>query len=251
MTCLEKYLQIYPGDAEDIIRQRCPDMERIADIPVWCDGDRCADCWNRESPGTEPTADEVPHIRDSGTRQEFSTGAVRDMGGKEKGRCDLLPLDVVGAVMDDGLLGCLADFKEHGDALSLEEALKMFTRIRGWDLPTMILEVSKHFAEGAEKYSENNWMKGIPLKSYLNSSVRHYLKWKRGDNDEPHDRAFCWNVICAIWTCKHKPELNDYVPKECPVCESAMAENEMDCSNCRVHVFDPDEFLCEHEEEWE
>jgi hypothetical protein len=116
--------------------------------------------------------------------------------------------------MNDGLFYCLEMFKEHGDALSLEEALKMFMQVRQWDFPTMLLEVSKHFAEGAEKYSENNWMKGIPLKSYLNSSVRHYLKYLRGDKDEPHDRAFCWNILCAIWTCKHKPELNDYHKEE-------------------------------------
>ena len=33
-------------------------------------------------------------IKDSGERKEFSTGAVRDIQ-EGKGRCDLLPLDVV------------------------------------------------------------------------------------------------------------------------------------------------------------
>jgi hypothetical protein len=94
----------------------------------------------------------------------------------------------------------------------------------------MLLELSKHFAEGAEKYSEDNWMKGIPLKSYLNSAVRHYLKWLRGDKDEFHDRAFCWNIICACWTCIHKPELNDY---------AAVKKSD----------FDPDSLMGEYEEE--
>ena len=265
MTYKEKLMLIHPGavDADACGGcYGCPgDYSELNDVGLPagecdCSEEVCTRCWNREIPTTEPTADEVPHIRDSGTRQEFSTGAVRDMGGKEKGRCDLLPLDVVGVVMNDGLLHCLEMFKEHGDALSLEEALKMFTQIRGWDLPTMILEVSKHFAEGAEKYSENNWMKGIPLKSYLNSSVRHYLKWVRGDKDEFHDRAFCWNVICAIWTCEHKPELNDYGKHwVCPVCGTVLPESEDECPHCKVWVkkqdFDPDDFLCEHEEEWE
>ena len=52
--------------------------------------------------------------------------------------------------------------------------------------------------------------KGIPLSRFVDSGVRHYLKWLRGDKDEPHDRAFCWNILCCIWTCIHKPELNDY-----------------------------------------
>ena len=34
-------------------------------------------------------------IADSGERREFGTGAVRDMASK--GRCDLLPWDVIGS----------------------------------------------------------------------------------------------------------------------------------------------------------
>jgi hypothetical protein len=78
----------------------------------------------------------------------------------------------------------------------------------------MFLEVAIHFEEGAKKYGENNWQKGIPVHCYIDSAVRHYLKFLRGDKDEPHDRAFCWNILCAIWTCKHKPELNEYAQKD-------------------------------------
>ena len=63
---------------------------------------------------------------------------------------------------------------------------------------------------GALKYGENNWQKGIPTHCYVDSAVRHYLKFLRGDKDEPHDRAFIWNLLCCIWTCEHMPELNDY-----------------------------------------
>lgn len=82
------------------------------------------------------------------------------------------------------------------------------------DAFTMLLEVAKHFEEGCKKYGENNWQKGIPTHCYIDSAVRHYLKYLRGDKNEPHDRAFCWNILCAIWTCKHKPELNDYAKQE-------------------------------------
>ena len=37
-------------------------------------------------------------IKDSGNRREFSTGAVRDMA-EGKGRCDLLPLDVIAHIL--------------------------------------------------------------------------------------------------------------------------------------------------------
>jgi hypothetical protein len=25
------------------------------------------------------------------------------------------------------------------------------------------------------------------------------MKWRRGDNDEFHNRAFVWNILCCIW----------------------------------------------------
>lgn len=155
-------------------------------------------------------------IKDSGSRTEFETGAVRDIQ-KGKGRCDLLPLDgPLNGVMgmeEYGLLKHIDDFKKSGEEESLFAALIAFIDLREWDFCTMLLEVSVHFEEGSEKYGENNWQKGLPAKCYINSAIRHYLKWLRGDDDERHDRAFVWNIMCCMWTCIHKPELNDYIPK--------------------------------------
>jgi hypothetical protein len=157
-------------------------------------------------------------INDSGSRQEFSTGAVRDIQNG-KGRCDLMPLDVVAeccrlALGDDvsgGIFDLLHQFIITGDICHLYEVLDKKEPFDRYS--TMFLEVSKHFEEGAEKYGENNWQKGLPVNCYINSAVRHYLKYMREDKDEHHDRAFCWNIMCAIWTCKHKPELNCYPMK--------------------------------------
>jgi len=44
----------------------------------------------------------------------------------------------------------------------------------------------------------------LPEWCYLDSAIRHYLKWKRGDKDERHDRAVLWNLSCLMWTIKHK-----------------------------------------------
>ena len=153
----------------------------------------------------------TPHILDSGDRTEFASGAVRDMR-EGKGRCDLLPLDVIAEYMVEGAntLTFIQDFITDGSSQHLNVVLAYFCMMKDWDTPTMVLELAKHFEEGANKYGENNWQKGIPVRCYIDSAIRHYLKWLRGDQDEPHDRAFCWNIICAIWTCKHKPELNDY-----------------------------------------
>lgn len=146
-------------------------------------------------------------IKDSGIRCEFSSGAVRDIQ-EGKGRCDLLPLTTIGNLMNDTVFHFLGGFETTGDQRFLLEAIRSSTIFP--DLPTMILEVSKHFEEGSKKYSPNNWKKGIPVSRYIDSGCRHYLKHLRGDTDEPHDRAFCWNLLCAAWTCENKPELNDY-----------------------------------------
>ena len=158
----------------------------------------------------------APTILDSGDRTEFETGAVRDRR-EGKGRCDLMPLDVISYLFNEphkpgstpsDVFTDLHLFMDTGAYVFLKTAIDdadLYT-----DAFTMFLEVAKHFEEGAKKYGENNWQKGIPVRCYIDSAVRHYLKHLRGDADERHDRAFVWNIMCAIWTCIHKPELNDY-----------------------------------------
>lgn len=137
-------------------------------------------------------------IKDSGERTEFQTGAVRDMRAG-KGRCDLMPLSVVAEVMDDGIIRDVARFQTSGDWRDLSSAILRFAHERKWSVPELMLETSIHFEEGAKKYGENNWQKGIPTNCYVDSAVRHYLKWRKGDTDEPHDRAFVWNLLCCMW----------------------------------------------------
>lgn len=161
---------------------------------------------------------ECEMIKDSGNRREFDSGAVRDIQ-EGKGRCDLLPLKVIGLMYDrkfdteyDNVFFSISNFQKNGDIQFLLDALDSFYNVSYFDsYQDMILEVSKHFEEGAKKYSERNWEKGIPIHCYIDSAVRHYLKFLRGDTDERHDRAFCWNILCCIWTCINKPELNDYL----------------------------------------
>lgn len=143
-------------------------------------------------------------IKDSGNRSTFETGAVRDIQ-EGKGRCDLMPLYVVSNLLNeaaggDYVLQRIAQFTENGNTKHLYYALAGFSEVAFGGVPeTMILETSKHFEEGARKYGENNWQKGLPVNCYINSAIRHYLKWRRGDNDENHHLAFVWNCICCIW----------------------------------------------------
>ena len=148
-------------------------------------------------------------IKDSGTRREFDTGAVRDCA-ENKGRCDLLPLDVISKLTDNDIILMKLDaYIRTGDIHNLECVIHAFTKEYIGDIYSAILEVSKHYEEGAKKYAERNWEIGIPLHCYIDSAVRHYLKWERGDDDEPHARAFLWNILGAWWTHVNKPEMID------------------------------------------
>lgn len=154
-------------------------------------------------------------LPDSGARRQFDTGAVRDIQ-EGKGRCDLLPLCVIAGHLNDAVLFDIADFMEDGDYDHLYAALDHFFKVRGENKEYIektwadrMLEVSKHYEDGAAKYGDRNWEKGIPLHCFIDSGVRHYLKLKRGDTDEPHDRAFVWNVLGAIWTMMTYPSMCD------------------------------------------
>lgn len=143
-------------------------------------------------------------IKDSGERRNFETGAVRDIQ-EGKGRPSLMPFEVVYMLMNkDDVMFCLGCFKNDNITAHLYNAIRVFSRtVYDGSCETMLLEVSKHFEEGAAKYGDNNWQKGIPVNCYLDSAVRHYLKWRRGDDDEPHARAFIWNLMCCIWEVDH------------------------------------------------
>ena len=166
-------------------------------------------------------------ILDSGDRTQFESGAVRDMR-EGKGRCDLMPLEVAARLFNeelfepDRILDAIRYFQDTMNTGYLYRALIKFCekQYHGF-APTMLLEVAKHFEDGAKKYGENNWQKGIPVHCYIDSAVRHYLKWLRGDTDEPHDRAFVWNLMCCIWEVDYRPKdeheflVKDFnIPKE-------------------------------------
>jgi len=72
-------------------------------------------------------------------------------------------------------------------------------------LPQAEMErVMYRYLSGAEKYGENNWMKGMPLSVYYDSATRHLQEWFAGDTNEDHAAAAVWNILCAMWTEKNQ-----------------------------------------------
>ena len=97
-------------------------------------------------------------IEDSGTREEFSTGSLRDTR-EGKGRFELIPAHAL-------------------------------TRL------------AQHFETGAKKYGDRNWEKGQPLSRYLDSAMRHLVKYLGGGRSEDHIIACAWNCFAFVQTQK-------------------------------------------------
>jgi dATP/dGTP diphosphohydrolase, N-terminal len=99
---------------------------------------------------------EYDTVKDSGTRQSFDTGAVRDIQ-QGKGRFDLIS-------------------------------------------PIFLRRLARHYENGARKYGDRNWERGIPVTRYLDSAMRHINEYREGLRDEDHLTAAAWNIACAIHT---------------------------------------------------
>lgn len=154
----------------------------------------------------------MAEILDSGSRTEFQTGAVRDIQ-EGKGRCDLLPFEIIAELSTDATVrNTLKDigyFMATGNKEFIEAAINGSFGYNSESQCNAFLELAVHFEDGCRKYGARNWEKGIPLSRYVDSGVRHFLKWARGDTDERHDRAFIWNMVCLLWTLEHRPEMNN------------------------------------------
>lgn len=150
-------------------------------------------------------------IKDSGDRTQFASGAVRDMR-EGKGRFDVAPLEVIAAYIcddnDDGVdpvIWALNEFLKTGSTSYLYSTICNFEHMAWPDKYSMFLDVAVHYEQGAKKYGPSNWRKSIPTWCYIDSAIRHYIKWCRGDADERHDRAVIWNLLCCIWEVDYNP----------------------------------------------
>jgi hypothetical protein len=101
--------------------------------------------------------------KDSGEREEFDSGMVRDIE-RGKPRFDLLfPKNI--------------PFDQQ-----------MLTRFAGL------------MARGADKYGERNWEKGnsqVELDRAYSSAARHFAQWIAGETDEDHAAAVFFNIMQA------------------------------------------------------
>ena len=61
--------------------------------------------------------------------------------------------------------------------------------------PFASIRLGKHLANGAGKYDERNWERGIPISRCIASLERHLCSYKIGMNDEDHLAAIMSNAM--------------------------------------------------------
>lgn len=108
------------------------------------------------------------NLKDSGTRELYETGAVRD-NGEGKGRFDLMPFQGM-------------------------------------------MRLARHYENGAKKYKDRNWEKGMNISRYVDAAMRHLYKYLDGWNDEDHLSAAAWNLFAIMHHEAELPEMQD-LPK--------------------------------------
>ena len=111
---------------------------------------------------------EFDKVLDTGKREQFDTGAIRDTEDN-KPRFDLIPV----------------------------EALN---------------RLAQHYTNGAKKYGDNNWRKGLPIERCYSSALRHLYQYKMGDVSEDHLSAVVFNIFCIVTNQETKsPEKSDWI----------------------------------------
>jgi hypothetical protein len=66
--------------------------------------------------------------------------------------------------------------------------------------PYALKRLAQHFENGAAKYQDRNWEKGLPLSRYVDSALRHFNAFMDGDRTEDHMAAIMWNTACYLHT---------------------------------------------------
>ncbi len=120
-------------------------------------------------------------VKDSGKRQDFSSGAVRDTQDG-KGDYSALPLGWVHDLVKQ--MQIRNQPSDRVDLLPVEELLRL----------------ASVYGKGSQKYGDFNWQRGMPMSRYASSIQRHLKDFALGDASEDHLMQAAWNCFAMAWT---------------------------------------------------
>jgi len=156
-------------------------------------------------------------VVDSGKRQIFNTGSVRDTS-EGKGMPHLIAGEALASIYGDNegeVEGILHQIEKHLLRyttlafnkqsvtslinLSIKLIIEYLSEQEG-SYSGAMRRLAQHYENGSIKYDKNNWRKGQPVSRYYDSTMRHL--WKEIDElkDEDHAAAIFWNLLGIIQT---------------------------------------------------
>jgi hypothetical protein len=144
-------------------------------------------------------ADEgCPHteVGETPQRETFEDGATRDAVNY---RYDLMSPIIAELCLNSSCplakyLLTLRDYKDV-NIVTLWDRLTKTLMCTSFDI---VHYYAKALHEGANKYGERNWEKGIPESNLINHALYHLFKVAEGDTSEDHVSHLVWNIITII-----------------------------------------------------
>jgi hypothetical protein len=64
--------------------------------------------------------------------------------------------------------------------------------------PYALKALADTYAEGAKKYGDRNYLKGLPYSNLINHALNHIHLFQMGDTSEPHMAHAAWNLLTII-----------------------------------------------------
>jgi len=78
--------------------------------------------------------------------------------------------------------------------------------------PLALHRLAQHYENGAAKYAERNWEKGLPASRMFDSAMRHLIQYLTGNAEEDHLAAAVWNIFCIMDFEQRMPEMLESLP---------------------------------------
>lgn len=138
----------------------------------------------------------------------FSTGAVRGSDTNKPQFDYITPefMDIHPAYDKDNKRIDMATYRYNNlnFTVFLGEPINFYLPFQETDtsmIPDILLNrLGGLFWRGAQKYSRDNWKKGMSMARTFSSLFRHVIYWWAGDTSEDHLAAIVWNATVLMWT---------------------------------------------------
>ena len=132
--------------------------------------------------------------------ETFESGATRYATDY---RYDLIPSSIIGTLLkhDKQAYVFAVNLRAYlHDESVLYSLLHSLTEVVSpvSDYTTLAHFYAQALHEGAVKYGERNWEKGIPESNLLNHAFYHLFQLVLGDESENHKSHLVWNVLTLI-----------------------------------------------------